>query len=93
MTDRDQFKLMGDDALIETLLAGWHTLNPVVTQLDQRQLAVLIQAELRGKRREPLLQRLHQRYCRVRGKREWRSIRKAVESDKELSTKEIEWLR
>lgn len=55
-----------DAQLVEAYLGGWHTLMPVLTRLSRHQVAVLIRAELEGKKRKPLLTRLHQRLTRLR---------------------------
>lgn len=70
----NQFALVSDASLIETVLGGWNTLNSAITKLTKRQVAVLLIAELGGKQREPILRRLHQRYGIMRSKDEWKAL-------------------
>lgn len=76
-TKRSEFSLLGDEALIEQALGGWHTLNPIITKLTRRQLRVLIRAELRGKHRADIIKRLHQRFTRERANAELTALHEA----------------
>ena len=61
--------------LEEAALAGWHTLNPLLMGLTRRQVAWLLRAELLGRRRRRLINRLHQRLCQLRRAMEWEDLK------------------
>lgn len=66
------FALKTVEALMdEGALGGWHTINPLLGKLTRAQIAGLILAEMRDKRRPNLLKRLHQRFCTMRQVEEW----------------------
>lgn len=70
--------LLDGPALAETALGGWHTLNPLLMRLSRQQVAFLLRAELLGRRREPLLTRLHQRLSQLRRVDEWATLVEAA---------------
>lgn len=61
----------GEQLVEEGALGGWHTVCPLLGRLNRRQIAELILAELRGKRRMNIVKRLHQRFCTMRQAEEW----------------------
>lgn len=62
------FDLVSDENLAEQVLGHWQGMNRVLKDagLTRRQLAVLLMAELQGKRRANILKRLHQKFCTLR---------------------------
>lgn len=74
---KDPSLLTGQE-LEEAALSGWHTLNPMLMGLDRGQVAYLLKSELLGKRRKPLLTRLHQRLATLRQQDEWDAITEAA---------------
>src|ERR1700760_4617060 len=74
---RDPSLLSGPE-LEEACLAGWHTLNPMLMGLDRHQVAYLLKAELFGRQRPRILERLHQRLATLRQQAEWEQLLEAV---------------
>ncbi len=64
---------MTDEMMIQ-ILANWNKLNHDLTKLREDQLKVLINYEASTRRSELFLKRLHQRYNKLRGAREFQEI-------------------
>ena len=73
----DPSLLSGED-LAEAALGGWHTLNPLLMGLERPQVSFLLKTELEGRRRAPLLRRLHQRLTQLRAEDERDALAEAV---------------
>ncbi len=56
--------------MADTVLKSWHTLNEFLGDLREDQIKELIYWELENKRREDVIERLHQRYSKLVASRE-----------------------
>jgi hypothetical protein len=56
--------------MYEQILRSWKTLNEFLTELREDQVKELMNLELNGKCREDIVERLHQRYTKLRMTRE-----------------------
>jgi hypothetical protein len=52
------------------LQTNWRKLNKEINTLSEDQVLVLLNAELQGRKRVSILERLHQRYTALRAARE-----------------------
>lgn len=76
--DTRRLASLPDNELVAEVLGSWATVNASITKLSRRQLVVLIDEELRGKRRVDILKRVHQRFCQVRRKQELGALNNCV---------------
>lgn len=60
---------MSNEAIL-AMLANWGKLNADINQLREDQLKSLINYEVSTKKRATFIERMHQRYCALRDKRE-----------------------
>ena len=61
---------MNDEQAILQMLDSWATLNKDVGKLREDQIKSLINYEVSTKRRPVMIDRLHQRFAKLRSKRE-----------------------
>lgn len=89
-----EFALVDQAELATTALANWALTNAVLMKLNRRQVANLLWAELRGKRRRNIVRRLHQRLCRLRALDEEGALAQGREFPNEQSfLHSLDWLR
>ena len=60
---------MNDEQAILQMLDSWTTLNKDVGKLREDQIKSLINYEVSTKRRDTMIDRLHQRFAKLRNKR------------------------
>ncbi len=56
--------------MLQMFLSSWVDINKALPSLREDQLKELINMERQGKARKAFLDRMHQRYCKLRSKRE-----------------------
>lgn len=56
--------------MYELILKSWHTLNESLGEMREDQVKEMLELELRTKCREDIVERLHQRYTKLRTARE-----------------------
>lgn len=56
--------------MYETILKSWKSLNEFLTEMREDQVKEMLEVELKTKCREDIVERLHQRYTKLRTARE-----------------------
>ena len=56
--------------MYETILKSWKSLNEFLTEMREDQVKEMLEMELKTKCREDIVERLHQRYTKLRTARE-----------------------
>jgi len=64
------------DKQLKEYLSNWGTINQVLVKLPEKAVAHMIKVEKKSKNRVHILQRLHQRFTRLRSDRELRELLK-----------------
>ncbi len=58
------------DVLTTLALTSWKTVNQMIDEFREDQIKAMLDHEVATKKRENVIERLHQRYCKLRMQRE-----------------------
>ena len=65
---------MMDNPVIAAALNSWADLNKMLSMFREDQVKEMLEIELANRRRKDVVERLHQRYCKLRTARERKDI-------------------
>jgi Trp operon repressor len=63
-----------DNPVIAAALSSWADLNKILSMLREDQVKEMMEIELANRRRKDIVERLHQRYSKLRTARERKEI-------------------
>lgn len=62
------------NAMIEVAMADWANMNTMLSSFTEEEIKSMLDGEVAGKKRRLFIERLHQRYCKLRMIRERKEL-------------------